>query len=98
MIRRIVKLPIAPGSENGAKFEALFQTYKKAIAAAEGCTEVQLLASHDCFFTFSLWQSEQALNNYRHSEVFGEVWPQTKALFSGAPEAWTCQLIERQSS
>lgn len=97
MITRIVKLPIAPNTPQGESFEALFERYKAAIASAEGCLEVQLLGSKGHYFTYSLWLSEEHLNNYRHSAVFGEVWPQTKALFSGAPEAWTCHLLERQT-
>jgi hypothetical protein len=30
-------------------------------------------------------------DDYRQSDTFGEVWPQTKALFSAPAEAWTCK-------
>ena len=31
----------------------------------------------------------ESLNRYRHSELFGVVWPATKALFAAKPEVWT---------
>jgi len=36
--------------------------------------------------TVSRWDSEKSLNDYRMSELFGEVWPETKRLFAAAPE------------
>lgn len=93
MIVRIVQLPIQPDTPNGAEFEELFQTYKSAILGAEGCQQVQLLASNNCYFTYSWWTSEYDLNAYRDSPTFGVVWPKTKALFSGKPQAWTCNSI-----
>lgn len=98
MIERIVKLPIDPKGDNGLEFEALFNRYKQQIAAAPGCTEVRLLRSQSHYFTYSYWESEDALNQYRFSPVFGEVWPQTKALFYGQAEAWTCERIEKVKS
>lgn len=98
MIKRIVKLPIDPQSEEGRSFEALFERYKSAIASAEGCVEVSLLRSADCYFTYSHWLGAEYLERYRHSPIFAEVWPQTKALFSGKPEAWTCDELANERS
>jgi len=97
MIVRIVQLPIVPGTPNGVEFEALFQTYKTAILGASGCQRVQLLAAPNCFFTYSWWDSENDLNAYRDSATFGVVWPKTKALFSGKPQAWTCNSLEHMT-
>jgi heme-degrading monooxygenase HmoA len=79
MIVRIVQLPITPGSEDGEKFEALFEDYK---------------AAQEHYFTYSWWGSESDLNAYRKSLTFGVLWPKTKALFSGKPQAWTCNSLE----
>ncbi|CAI8393855.1 MAG: Uncharacterised protein [Flavobacteriales bacterium UBA4585] len=97
MIVRIVQLPITPGSENGQKFEALFQEYKTAILGTVGCERIQLLAADTCYFTYSWWDSETDLNAYRDSATFGVVWPKTKALFSGKPLAWTCNSLENMT-
>ena len=67
MIVRIVQLPITPGSEDGEKFEALFEDYKAAILGSAGCQRVQLLAAQEHYFTYSWWGSESDLNAYRKS-------------------------------
>ena len=98
MITRIVKLPIHPQSNEGKVFVHLFDKYKAQIAGAEGCKSVKMLRGDEFFFTYSQWESEEHLNAYRYGKVFEEVWPQTKALFSGQPEAWTCEeLFDQQS-
>lgn len=90
MITRIVQLPIGP--ENGAAFEAIFAAYQYQIKAAPGCTSVQLLKAAECYFTYSIWERQEDLDNYRHSDTFAEVWPKTKALFNGKPAAWSCEV------
>ena len=97
MITRIVQLPIDPKCKAGEAFIRLFDKYKAQIAVAEGCLGVKMLRGDEHFFTYSRWESEAHLNAYRHSTVFEEVWPQTKALFSGKPKAWTCEeLFDQQ--
>jgi len=98
MITRIVKLPIHPQSNEGKVFVHLFDKYKAQIAGAEGCKSVKMLRGDEFFFTYSQWESEVHLNAYRYGKVFEEVWPQTKALFSGRPEAWTCEELFDQRS
>lgn len=93
MITRIVKLAIDPQSEKGTAFEAIFESSKNKIAAQPGCLGVKLLASEGHYFTYSHWQSESDLNAYRKSELFGKVWPDTKALFYDKPEAWTLKEL-----
>ena len=46
------------------------------------------------FFTYSYWEKESDLENYRKSELFGKVWKFTKALFSDKPEAWSVDKLE----
>ena len=45
------------------------------------------------FFTYSYWDSENDLNNYRKSELFNEVWTFTKKLFNAKPEAWSVEKL-----
>lgn len=98
MITRIVLLPINPQSLQGEAFIDLFEKYKAHIAGSKGCCGVKMLRSEEHFLTYSRWESEAHLNDYRKSAVFGEVWPQTKALFSGQPKAWTCEELSDQQS
>jgi (4S)-4-hydroxy-5-phosphonooxypentane-2,3-dione isomerase len=73
-------------------FLGVFTSYKSQIRNAEGCTHLELWQDHsdkNVFFTYSHWLAEGFLENYRHSELFKEVWPQTKLLFLEKAEAWT---------
>jgi len=45
------------------------------------------------FFTYSYWESEEDLENYRKSELFTEVWDFTKQLFNDKPEAWSVDKL-----
>ncbi|MCV9386713.1 putative quinol monooxygenase [Reichenbachiella ulvae] len=88
MITRIVKLTIQ--TDRVADFVALFTTYQSDIARFPGCQRVELLADveeRNVFVTLSEWESAEALNAYRKSELFGKVWPATKLLFAAKPEA-----------
>lgn len=90
MIHRIVKMTLQP--EKVTEFLSYFDTIKHQINTYNGCQGVKLL--HDknnpnILFTFSLWSSEEHLNNYRHSELFATVWPNTKEFFAAKAEAWS---------
>lgn len=90
MITRIVKLTFRP--ETREEFLALFDANKQFIAGFEGCQSLQLLnekSTPQVFFTISVWESEEHLNRYRDSELFGKVWGKTKTMFAGKPDAWT---------
>lgn len=45
------------------------------------------------FFTYSYWETEDDLENYRKSELFTEVWAFTKQLFNKKPEAWSVDKV-----
>ena len=93
MIKRIVKLTFRKNEIEA--FEKIFEESKNKIKAREGCLHVELLQSADSpniFFTFSLWENEKALDNYRHSELFITTWAKTKVLFSEKATAWTVLL------
>ncbi len=90
MFVRIVKLTFK--KENIASFEQIFEDSKKLIRNVEGCTFLELLQDKDqpnIFFTYSYWQSEENLDNYRNSALFKNIWGQTKALFAERAEAWS---------
>jgi len=76
--------------EKQDEFMEVFQRSKEYIRGFEGCIEMRLLKSlneEGVFFTYSLWQSEEALNKYRNSARFREIWSASKACFSAKAEA-----------
>jgi autoinducer 2-degrading protein len=94
MIIRIVKMTFKP--EAVKDFQALFENYKSEIVSQPGCNKLSLLRdinNTNIFMTYSWWDSQEDLNNYRHSNTFGIVWPATKALFSKKPEAWSVEEV-----
>jgi len=96
MIKRIVKLTFQ--EDKLEAFKAIFEESKSKIRAFEGCKHVELLqgvAPDNIFFTFSIWESEDDLNKYRHSELFQGTWAKTKVLFSDKPQAWSVNFIDQ---
>lgn len=74
-----------------------FDENKSKIRGFEGCSLVELYRDKNdpsIFFTYSNWESDEALQNYRKSEVFNTVWAKTKPLFSIRPEAWSVDKFE----
>lgn len=93
-ITRIVKLCFEP--EHLDAFKQIFVEKKEKIEAFQGCHSVIMLQDiHDptICFTYSHWDSEEALNAYRNSDFFGETWARTKKLFRDKPEAWSVQNV-----
>ncbi len=83
--------------EDVPKFLDLFSSVRAKIANFEGCESVILLQDikdTNQFFTYSLWHSEKYLEQYRHSQLFREVWGKTKKLFLTKAEAWSVETVE----
>lgn len=94
MLIRIVKLTFKP--ENIPSFERIFDESKNGILAFEGCSKVDLyqdLKNPSVFFTYSFWEKESDLENYRTSDFFRRVWGHTKTLFADKPEAWSVAKV-----
>lgn len=94
MLTRIVKMEFQ--TDKVSDFLANFEEIKLKIRNFPGCQKLDLLQDKnrpEIIFTYSVWESEEALNNYRKSELFGEVWPYTKSLFSAKPEAWSVNKV-----
>lgn len=90
MITRIVKLTITPSKKD--EFIAIFKNNNHHIKACKGCIGVELLQDQkfdNIFFTYSHWENESNLNDYRNSKIFGVIWKATKATFCSLPEAWS---------
>lgn len=90
MLIRIVKMEFK--TEKIANFQNLFEKAAPKIKAFEGCHFVELYQDKNTphlFFTYSHWDNEEALENYRKSDFFRTTWANTKVLFSNKPEAWS---------
>ena len=90
MLVRIVKLTFK--TENISSFEQVFEETKEQIRNFDGCTFLELyqeMKSPNVFFTYSHWDSPEALEKYRNSDFFKAVWAKTKVLFNAKPEAWS---------
>ena len=78
------------------EFLANFETKKALIRNFEGCQFLELYRDKhntNVFFTYSFWNTEVDLENYRLSDLFKDVWAQTKPLFNDKPEAWSVDKI-----
>lgn len=96
MIKRIVKMVFQPAEAEN--FIELFNERKEKIRGFEGCSHLELFRGTqdpNIFFTYSYWESEEALNAYRYSDLFADTWAKTKVLFAAKPEAWSVEVIAK---
>jgi len=94
MLVRIVKMTFK--EEEIENFKKMFDEKKDRIRNFEGCNFLELYQEKNqphIFFTYSYWNNEQALENYRHSALFKSVWATTKAKFSERAEAWSVNKL-----
>lgn len=90
MLIRIVRMTFRP--EERDNFLQLFHENKEKIRHFSGCTHLELLEDFNdsnSFSTYSYWNDESCLNAYRHSELFAEVWANTKSKFAKKPIAFS---------
>lgn len=87
--------------ENVDTFLEIFDESKVAIRQFPGCCGLKLMRNpqeENQLFTYSLWDSEDSLNAYRHSELFEITWAKTKVLFSKKPMAFSAHVIRDLNS
>ena len=97
MLHRIVKMVFR--EEKAEEFANYVKTITSKIASFEGCHGVKVLRdinNPNIFFTYSYWDSEKDLENYRHSELFKEVWPYTRTMFAERAQAWTTEVHDKK--
>ncbi len=90
MIVRIVRMNFQEHEIDA--FLSLFESRKHQIRSFQGCQHLELwqdASIRSVFFTYSLWDNEEALNHYRFSEFFKDTWSKTKIFFSEKPTAWS---------
>lgn len=79
------------------EFKATFEKSKPTILTFDGCSDVRLMQDENeptIMMTYSVWESEEALNAYRASDFFQNTWKHTKTLFAGKPEARSFKRID----
>lgn len=82
--------------ENIPAFLDNFEIMKTKIRNAEGNRLLELYQDKNdtnIFFTYSYWETEADLENYRQSELFYDVWEFTKKLFNDKPQAWSVDKL-----
>ena len=90
MFVRIVKMGFQEDKID--QFMDNFEENKAKIRGFKGCEFLELYRDkHNTnrFFTYSYWKDEESLEKYRNSDLFKNVWAQTKVLFNEKPEAWS---------
>ena len=81
-------------------FTNSFEEKKEFIRKSTGCQLLELYREQkdsSVFFTYSYWDSEVDLDNYKHSELYKDIWSKTKILFNSKPEAWSVDKIVQLS-
>jgi len=94
MLVRIVKMSFH--QEHIETFLSNFNKKKEEIRKSAGCNLLELYRDKNdssIFFTYSYWESEEDLNEYRKSELFNEIWSKTKVLFNSKPNAWSVEKM-----
>jgi len=95
MLIRIVRMTFK--EDKVEKFLEIFENSKKLIRTFPGCSYLELhrdFTVKNIYITFSKWKDEEALNNYRNSKLFKEVWASTKVLFAAPPMAFSNMLAD----
>jgi autoinducer 2-degrading protein len=90
MFVRIVKMSFH--AKHIEEFQEIFAKKKDFIRGSEGCKLLELYQDKnnpEIFFTYSYWENESDLENYRNSELFTTVWAKTKTFFNDKPQAWS---------
>ncbi|HAH36896.1 MAG TPA: antibiotic biosynthesis monooxygenase [Algoriphagus sp.] len=95
MLIRVVRMTFQ--EDKVEAFLENFESHKKSIRNFPGCRHLELWRDENkknIFMTYSHWESESALNQYRDSELFKSVWAFTKSLFSDKPVAFSSKKLQ----
>lgn len=95
MLIRLVRMTFQPDKID--TFTAIFNQSKDKIRAFPGCRHLELLQDLDkpnVRITYSFWDSPEALEAYRQSELFRTTWAATKLLFAEKPVAFSAEQLE----
>lgn len=91
---RLVRMTFHPDAL--ADFLDLFDASAPQIRAFPGCHHLDLWQdAHypNILTTYSHWDDADALNRYRHSDLFQTTWAKTRPLFAAPPWARSQQVL-----
>jgi quinol monooxygenase YgiN len=94
MLIRIVRMTFF--EEKVEEFLQNFEANIEKIRNFPGCQHLELWKDENeqnIFLTYSHWENEKSLDQYRDSELFKSVWAVTKPLFAGKPFAFSSKKI-----
>lgn len=95
-ILRIVRLSFKEDKIDD--FINIFNTHHSLIEGFSGCFSVKLKRDFyqpNIFYTVSEWESQEALDQYRKSELFVSTWDKTKVLFNDKPQAYSLTDVKK---
>lgn len=99
MLIRIVRMTFQ--EDKLADFHAIFDRSKQRIRTFPGNQQLDLLRDPNqpnVRITYSLWESADALDAYRQSELFRTTWAATKLLFAERAVAFSAEKLETVSA
>jgi quinol monooxygenase YgiN len=94
IVIRVVRMTFLPDKTD--EFQRIFEKCQSDIKNMPGCLHLELWQDTDqpnIFVTYSHWESEETLNDYKRTAFFGVVWKKTKALFSDAPQVFSAKRV-----
>ena len=94
MITRIVRMEFKP--EHVQDFLHQVERVRPRIRAYPGGQALELHRDTrlaNVFYTYSLWDNEEALETYRQSELFRSAWGEVKPWFAARPQAFSLQQV-----
>jgi quinol monooxygenase YgiN len=79
-----------------SSFLTMLEKRQADIRAFPGCLYLEIVQDvrySNIIFSHSQWESEAALNAYRHSNFFKQTWAMTKPRFAAPAQAWTVRRL-----
>lgn len=95
MLIRIVRMTFQ--EEKVSDFLQIFEASKQHIRNFSGCQHLELLcelSQPNIYMTYSYWDDEAALENYRLSELFQTTWAKTRPLFAAKAIAFSAERMQ----
>jgi quinol monooxygenase YgiN len=94
MIVRIVKMTFIESRIDD--FRKFVISIGPTIRSFKGCHHLDILQDihhKNIFFSYSQWESEADLDNYRSSDFFKETWSKVSEWFKRSPRAWSTEKL-----
>jgi quinol monooxygenase YgiN len=95
MIIRIVKMTFEETQSDN--FKTFVSEVRPKIRSFKGCLYLDILQDmhhRNIFFSYSHWESEADLENYRRSDFFKGTWSKASQWFKDRPQAWSTVKYE----